>query len=226
MPTIAFVSSKGGTGKTTAALLLALGLESRGHKVAIIDSDPNLPLYGWRRKSTYSNIRVFPVLTIEEMMDVIPLAQARAEWIIMDTEGSARAQVFIEKLQPDLALVPVGPSALEAAEAVKTSQALRTMAGRNRPFVPHACVLTRVPAALRPRSLTTVVDTLRSERIALIETPIVEKEAFRTIFAIGGSLSTLDDEMVTGLDAARLNADSFSNAVMKVLTSRAAGAAA
>lgn len=222
MPTIAFVSSKGGTGKTTAALLLALGLESRGHKVAIIDSDPNLPLYGWRRKSTYSNIRVFPVLTVEEMLDVIPLAQARSEWLVVDTEGTARAQVFIEKLQPDLALIPVGPSTLEATEAVKTSQALRTMAGRNRPFVPHAAVLTRVPAALRPRSLTAAVETLKNERISLIETPIVEKEAFRTIFAIGGSLHTLDSDAVTGLDAARINAESFSNAVVKVLTARAA----
>ena len=37
MPTIAFVSSKGGVGKTTSALLLALGLAERGLGVSIVD---------------------------------------------------------------------------------------------------------------------------------------------------------------------------------------------
>lgn len=226
MPTVAFVSSKGGTGKTTAALLLALALEHMGKKVSIIDADPNLPLYGWRKKATYSNIRVFPAMTIPEMMEVIPLAQARSEWLVVDTEGSARACAFVEKLQPDLALVPVGPSALEVEEAVRTSNTLRNTRGRAGPFIPHACILTRMPAALRPRSLNMVLETLRNEKISLIETPIVEKEAFRAIFSMGGSLHTLDDTLVTGLPAARLNAEMFANTVMKVFNQMGASASA
>ena len=47
MPTIAFVSTKGGVGKTTSALLLAMGLAERGLTVSMVDSDPNLPLKAW-----------------------------------------------------------------------------------------------------------------------------------------------------------------------------------
>jgi CobQ/CobB/MinD/ParA nucleotide binding domain len=47
MPNVAFVSPKGGSGKTTAALLLALGLAARGRRVALIDSDPNKRLLRW-----------------------------------------------------------------------------------------------------------------------------------------------------------------------------------
>ena len=47
MPIVAFVSPKGGAGKTTAALLLALGLAEQGRRVAMIDSDPNKPLLHW-----------------------------------------------------------------------------------------------------------------------------------------------------------------------------------
>ncbi|WP_313228507.1 ParA family protein [Sphingobium yanoikuyae] len=43
MPTIAFISPKGGVGKTTAALLLASQL-ARGAKVSVIDADPNHPI--------------------------------------------------------------------------------------------------------------------------------------------------------------------------------------
>ena len=40
MPNVAFVSSKGGAGKTTAALQLALGLAEWGLRVALIDAEP------------------------------------------------------------------------------------------------------------------------------------------------------------------------------------------
>ena len=46
MPTIVFVSPKGGAGKTTAALLLATQLAS-SYDVTMIDADPNRPIKGW-----------------------------------------------------------------------------------------------------------------------------------------------------------------------------------
>lgn len=49
MPVIAFVSPKGGAGKTTAALLLALELTHAGRRVRMSDADPNQPLVRWRR---------------------------------------------------------------------------------------------------------------------------------------------------------------------------------
>jgi len=41
MPVISFANPKGGTGKSTSALILALELAHRGGKVALIDCDPN-----------------------------------------------------------------------------------------------------------------------------------------------------------------------------------------
>lgn len=46
MPTIAFISPKGGVGKTTAALLLASQL-ARGAKVSVVDADPSHPIAAW-----------------------------------------------------------------------------------------------------------------------------------------------------------------------------------
>ncbi len=43
MPTIVFVSPKGGVGKTTAALLLASEL-ARAAPVTVVDADPNHPI--------------------------------------------------------------------------------------------------------------------------------------------------------------------------------------
>ena len=40
MPVITFANAKGGAGKTTAALILATELASRGHRITILDADP------------------------------------------------------------------------------------------------------------------------------------------------------------------------------------------
>ena len=46
MPTIVFVSPKGGAGKTTSALVLAEQL-ARSADVTVIDADPNRPIENW-----------------------------------------------------------------------------------------------------------------------------------------------------------------------------------
>lgn len=48
MPTVAFVSPKGGAGKTTSAFLLATAL-TRFQDVTVIDADPNHPIENWAR---------------------------------------------------------------------------------------------------------------------------------------------------------------------------------
>ena len=57
-PVIAFVSPKGGVGKTTAALTLASELiHQTGERISIIDADPNYPFKRWavlRPKATQS----------------------------------------------------------------------------------------------------------------------------------------------------------------------------
>jgi chromosome partitioning protein len=46
MPTIAFVSPKGGAGKTTSAFLLSTA-RAKLQEVTVIDADPNHPIQTW-----------------------------------------------------------------------------------------------------------------------------------------------------------------------------------
>ena len=46
MPTIAFVSPKGGSGKTTSFFLLSMAL-AKLYDVTVIDADPNHPIQTW-----------------------------------------------------------------------------------------------------------------------------------------------------------------------------------
>jgi chromosome partitioning protein len=46
MPTIAFVSPKGGVGKTTSAFLFSTAI-AKIYDVTVIDADPNRPIQTW-----------------------------------------------------------------------------------------------------------------------------------------------------------------------------------
>ena len=50
---ISFISRKGGTGKTTNAINLATSMVSSGHKVLLIETDPNFTLTTLRKMETF-----------------------------------------------------------------------------------------------------------------------------------------------------------------------------
>jgi chromosome partitioning protein len=211
VPNIAFISPKGGSGKTTAALLLALGLAERGLKVALIDSDPNKPLVHWASLPDHPDrITVHPAPTVQDIRDAHREAQRRTpDWIILDTEGTERGAMVFAALRIDLALTPLAGSQLELREAIKGARIVEAFGKRAGKPLRHRAVLTRVPAAIRPRMLTSVVGGLRAAGVQLLPTPLLEKEAFRALFHYGGHLDALAAHGVSGLAAARQNTDTY-----------------
>ena len=107
MPTIAFVSSKGGVGKTTSALLLALGLAERGHGVSLVDSDPNLPLTAWGDLPGKPNlIKLFRAPSFQFLPAELRSAKAASPWVIVDTEGGAPRMGGVAISHADLVITP------------------------------------------------------------------------------------------------------------------------
>ena len=215
---VAFISPKGGAGKTTAAVVLALGLAERGQRVAMIDADPNKPLVRWSQlRDPPERLSVHAAPTPED----IAVAQREAkrrdpDWIILDTEGSMRGALAFASVRPDLVLIPLAGSPLEAVEAVKAVELVRAGPRGGGRWAPR-CVLTRIPAAIRPRLLKAVVGLLRESGIELLSTPLLEKEAFRALFAVGGGFERLEAEGVGGVAQARANASAFVDAVLELL---------
>lgn len=226
MPAVAFVSPKGGAGKTTAALLLALGLAERGHRVAMVDSDPNKPLMHWASlRGRPELISVHPAPTMHDMPDALREARRKdPRWIILDTEGSIRGALAFTAMRLDLVLTPLAGSQLEALQAIKASEMVGEWQRRSDRGLPHRCLLTRLPAAIRPLGLRTVVEQLREKGIDLLPTPLIEKEAFRALFLHGGGFQELEAAGVYGIASARQNAEAYTEAVMALVGGQSAAA--
>ena len=73
MQIIAFISQKGGAGKTTLALHLAVGWQQAGRNVAVIDLDPQASATNWgdRRAANLPVVRSAHASRLEQELEVV-----------------------------------------------------------------------------------------------------------------------------------------------------------
>jgi chromosome partitioning protein len=65
------------------------------------------------------------------------------------------------------------------------------------------------------RALLAVKGLLAQRNVDVLNTPIVERAAFRDVFDCGGSLHTMDEAQVSNLDKARENARLFAEEMVR-----------
>jgi len=120
-------------------------------------------------------------------------------------------------LRFDLVVTPLAGSQLDLWEAIKAAEIVRAFGGRAARPTPHRALLTRVPSAIKPKMLRGVVDQLRAQGVQLLPTPLLEKEAFRALFALGGGFEVLEAGGVWGAAAARQNAAAYAGDVIDLV---------
>ena len=148
MPTIAFVSPKGGVGKTTSAFLLAT-VFAQICEVTIIDADPNHPIETWALGGgTPERLKIVSDVDEETIIERIEDAAAKTPIVVVDLEGTASKTVVYAISQADFVVIPTQGSQLDANEA---SRAIRVvlqsekLTGRPKPY---AVLLTRTSLTL------------------------------------------------------------------------------
>jgi chromosome partitioning protein len=109
MHTIAVVAEKGGVGKTTVALTLAVAAVQAGRKVAVFDLDPQATAAQWtdRRALEFPWVVATPASRLDAAM-----ANAKAQgvdFIVIDTPPHAGTDAVEAARRADLVVVPVEP---------------------------------------------------------------------------------------------------------------------
>ena len=115
---ISFSNQKGGSGKTTLAVNLAVLWSNSGYKVAVIDADAQKSLAYWHdaRKKYYGNnetgIDVYPYLT-RTIIDDVKKIKRKYNFIIIDSPPSITYDTIQVVKSADRVLVPVQPSPVD-----------------------------------------------------------------------------------------------------------------
>lgn len=218
MPVISLVSSKGGVGKTTSAVILAGELAAAGRKIVLVDADPNRPLEGWARLRTLpETIRVIIDDSAETIIDTIEDARTDADFVIVDLEGTATDRIGFAVARSDLVLIPLQSSVLDAAEAAKSVKLVRQMWKVASREIPYRAFYTRVPPAIRERTARDIERQFSEAAIPTLPTTLIDRAAYRALFSLGGTLHDLENGDVSGLNGARENARDFAQGVIDTL---------
>lgn len=210
MPTISFANPKGGAGKTTTALLAAIQLAEAGATVTIIDADPERWISQWANlPGKPEAIRIISDVTEDTIIDVIEREAAKANFVIVDLEGTASLMVANAIGMSDFVTIPLQGSSMDAKGGAKVLRLIASQAKMARRPIPHAVVLTRTSAAIRSRSLKNVAGELEEAGVPVFQTAIVERAAYRDLFDFGGTLQSLDPGQTSNIAKAIDNAREF-----------------
>ena len=218
MPVITFASPKGGAGKTTAALLLATELTVKGFHVTVIDADPLKWIEGWSKlPDKPANLEVLADLTEDTIIEAIDQAQSRSQFVIIDLEGTASTIVAYALSRSDFVLVPIQPSTMDARAGAMIVKLIRNHEQAFRIKIPFALFLTKTRAAIRPRTLSNILTQIEQAKMPVLQTQLLERDAFRQLFSFGGTLETLNPKAAYKLDEAVINARAFAGEVLSRL---------
>ncbi|AOZ11132.1 ParA family protein [Cupriavidus malaysiensis] len=223
MPVIAFVSPKGGAGKTTSSLILATQIAELGQRVAFIDADPNHPVKTWAQDGgAPETMTVISDVTEDDIDDRIDEARQHSNFVIVDLEGTAATIVAHAISAADFVVVPTQGSQLDAEQAGRAFKLIRAqerVAQRHNPGfkLRFGVLFTRTAVAIQSRDTTYIRKTFADAGIPVFNTELKERAAFKAMFSYRRTLSKLTKAEVSNLDKALDNANTFAAEVLEVL---------
>jgi len=155
---------KGGVGKSTIAVHLAVWLKEQGYSVILVDSDATASSSEWLQEAD-PEIKTVRLQTYEDIIAQLPVLRSEADFVIADGPAGltevTRAILFLA----DLALFPCGPCLVDLRALMKSIAVVEQVREiRNEGGLPRTII---VPTKVRRHMRLTrqLLDTLKSHNL-------------------------------------------------------------
>jgi chromosome partitioning protein len=186
MQTIAIISQKGGTGKTTLALNLAVAAEMSGRPAAIIDLDPQASAKEWSK----SRERETPVVVsahASQLEEVLGAARANgAALTIIDTAPHSERDALAGARAADLILIPCRPAILDL-RAMASTKELADLAR-----TPAVAVINAAP--VRGHLADEAAEAIRGYGLDVAPAVIAHRAAFVHSLTVGQTVLEFEED--------------------------------
>ena len=184
MKTVALIAQKGGVGKTTLAINLAV---ASGLKTAVFDLDQQESAAIWADRRQTDNPHV-EFLTERRLADGLQAAARGAfELAIIDTPPAAGPQALTAAQAANLILIPCRPSLVDLDAIKRTAQLVKSSG------IPAFVVFNAAPP-----SATTLLEDARAiaEGAGLNAAPVIlrERSAYRASWPLGKGVVEIEPD--------------------------------
>lgn len=237
MYVITFANPKGGSGKTTSAMLLAEQIALSGGRVAILDLDPNANILAWS-ESRKADGRSVPFTVharpqAEETVELIDRLAGEADYLIIDLEGSKDQIVTFALSRTDLCVIPLDGSPMEARQAAAAVRLVQTTSSMIRSPIAYTLLFTRTNAAFQTTDERDVRQEMELNAIPTLPVRIAKRAPYTRIFRDGvllaelpalveaeheGKSASVTDKALKQVAGAIENARDYAQAVIHALT--------
>lgn len=201
MKTLAILSRKGGTGKTTVALHLAAQAQALGHRTLIADADSQHSALDWfnaraRPGPLVVDARPGTLFTVREAA-----IRSGVDLMIIDTRPSIEADCAEAARLADLCLVVVRPSLFDIKAVRETAE----MLARQRR--PGWFVINQAPGCRKGREISAVrraAETLEAYGLPVAPIGLRSRSIYQTAIAQGMAAGELEPDSIGADEIAAL----------------------
>jgi chromosome partitioning protein len=186
MKTVAVVSQKGGTSKSTLAVHLATASECEGRAAVVLDIDPHASAMAWRdlRQAGGPTVESVPYSRLGAVLKAA--SKAGAQLAIIDTPAASENAGLEAVRAADFALVPSRPNFFDTAAMNFTANLLK-LAGK-----PGAVVFTQIRPPANQALIGDVTEAARGYGLPVSPVLIHWRSAFEKCLPAG--LTAQEDE--------------------------------
>lgn len=201
MRTVAVIARKGGSGKSTVALHLALAAFLRGRRVWVADTDAQRSasqvLKGRKGPGPYVAETTGPKLFTLQ----ITCQRDGGELMIIDTPAVVEEEISHAIVAADLCLMVIRPTFLDLIAAMQTAEIVRRLRK------PVLVVLNQAPsprAGVEAPAVKRSLEALGLMRLQVVPTILRARTGYQSAFESGRSVEELDPPVEAAREIAEL----------------------
>lgn len=208
MKMITLSSFKGGAGKTTAVMAVTSVLADMGKRIALIDTDENVPLIDWRetatRADTWSdNIAVFEADDMRSFEAAYEEAASKDyNYILVDTRGGGSELNNICLINTDLVIIPSALTTLDMTQGLTSFEHVIELHQAEGKSIATALLFQRVP--IRKLTVSQRADLEALSELPCCETRLHNRDAFAALGKrglLGRSIQQIKDDPMKRISA-------------------------
>jgi chromosome partitioning protein len=209
MATCVVASTKGGAGKSTSVVSMAVAFASGGLSVAIIDGDPqqhsamfirqraknyDFSLDDKAMEWTHDGITVARNVTEDTMVDEIQRLSAANDIVLIDSQGSANQAMLMAMSQSNIIIIPCQASRFDVSGAIRTAQIAAQAAKMVGREIPVRLLLSRTPPAIRSNMIGQIAKEFTDAGYRFLRTELMDRPALQNMTVSGKVPSVVSDK--------------------------------